>query len=110
MIFLEVVELSYVAGDGHLIDSAVDVFLVGLSDRRLANSGVIRSAMLEKLKDWAEESFDDPGKETAVRTLFTRLHLRAETQRDKDRIVFHLQRWCRKDGRFAEVARGLIEK
>jgi hypothetical protein len=111
LIFLEVVELSHVAGDGRLIDSAVDVYLVGLSDRRLANSGVIRSAMLEKLKGWAEESFEDPEKQAAMETLFTRLHVRAETQRDKDRIVFHLQRWNRqdKDKRFAQVARGLIQ-
>jgi hypothetical protein len=109
LIFLEVVQLSHVAGDGHLIDSAVDIFLLGLSNRKLANSGVIRSAMLEKLKDWAEESFDDPEKEAAMETLLTRLHVRAETQRDKDRIVFHLQRWYRKDDRFAQISRGLIQ-
>jgi len=109
LIFLEVIGLGHVAVDGHLIDYAVDVFLVGLSDRKLVNSGVIRSAMLEKLKGWAEESFDDPEKQAAMETLFTRLHVRAETQRDKKRILFHLQRWCQKDDRFAQIARGLIQ-
>ncbi|RLC63145.1 MAG: hypothetical protein DRI48_08765, partial [Chloroflexi bacterium] len=109
LIFLEAVRLPLVVGDGHLIDSAVDVFLVGLSDRKLANSGVIRSAMLEKLKGWAEESFGDPEKQAAVETLFTLLHIRAETPRDKERIVFHLQRWNRRDDRFAQIARGLVQ-
>jgi len=109
LIFLEVVELSHVAGDGRLIDKAVDVLLVGLGDRKLVNSGVIRSAMLDKLKAWAEESFDDPETQAAMETLFTRLHIRAETPRDKERIVFHLQRWYRKDERFAQIARGLVQ-
>ncbi len=109
LIFLEAVRLPLVVGDGHLIDSAVDVFLVGLSDRKLANSGVIRSAMLEKLKGWAEESFGDPEKQAAVETLIKRLHVRAETQRDKERIVFHLRRWYRKDDRFAQIVRGLVQ-
>lgn len=109
LIFLEVIDLAYAVEDGRFIDYVVDVFLEGLSDRKLANSGVIRSAMLEKLKDWAEESFDDPEKQTAIETLFTRLHIRAETPRDKERIVFHLQRWYRRDKRFAQIARGLIQ-
>jgi hypothetical protein len=109
LIFLEVIELPHVVGEGNLIDYAVDVFLVCLSDWKVANSGAIRSAMLERLKDWAEESFDDLEKQAEMEKLFTRLHVRAETQRDKDRIAFHIQRWRRKDDRFVQFTHGLAQ-
>lgn len=108
LIFLEVIRLSHVAGNGRLVDYAVNIYLVGLSDRKLTDSGVIRSAMLDTLKEWAEESFADPEKQAAMETLFTRLHIRAETPRDKERIVFHLQRWRQKDARFAQIVQGLV--
>ncbi len=110
LIFLDVIEFEQAVKDGHLIDRSVDIFLVGLSDRKLTEAGLVRSAMLDKLKAWAEESFGDTEKQNAIETLFMRLYVRAETQRDKERITFHIQRWRQKDNRFAQIAQGLVQK
>jgi hypothetical protein len=107
-IFLETVELSHVVGDSGLMDHAVDVFLIGLSDLKLIDFPLIRSSMLGKLKAWAEMSFDDPERRPTIETLFTRLYVRAGAQRDKNRISFFLDRWRRKDERFAQISYGHV--
>jgi hypothetical protein len=109
LIFLNIISLSHLVDNRQLLDDAVEIFLVGLSDRAITNSGAIRQAMLDELKSWAEESFDDEKKQSTMETLTMRMYLRAETQRDKDRITFHLDRWRRTDKRFDRFARGLVK-
>lgn len=100
LIFLEVIELSQVAESFDLIDRVVDVLQVGLSDRKLTDSGAVREAMLAKLKAWSETSFDAPALQETMTTLFKRLYVRG-TDRDRERLLFHVQRWARRDGRFS---------
>jgi hypothetical protein len=109
LIFLEAIELSHITKNPALVDYAVDIFLIGLNDRRLTEAGLVRTGMLEKLKSWAESSFADPDQKQIMETLFTRLYVRAATPRDKERIAFHVQRWQQKDMRFAQFAHNLVQ-
>jgi hypothetical protein len=109
LIFLEAIEFSHITSDN--VDNAVSIFLVGLkNDRRLNDAGLIQSVMVEKLKGWAEESFGEEEKEALIATLFSRLYVRAGTQREKDRIAFYLRRWQQrdKDKRFGRIAPTLV--
>lgn len=108
LIFLEEIDLDQIVGDNRSIDCAVDIFGIGLRDRKLANSGEIRSAMLDKLRAWGEASFDDPDKESAMVNLFKWLYARTETERDRERIAFHVERWRRKEPRFGRIAQNLV--
>ena len=109
LIFLQTIQLETVLkSEGRSVDYAVELFKVGISDRRLTNSGVMRDAMLEKLKSWTESAFGDPEKQALMDILHQRLYMRSETPRDKERILFHLGKWRNKDHRFEQILNNLV--
>lgn len=112
LIFLEVIEPENIAGDPGLIDYVVDILLVGICDRKLADAGLIRAAMFEKLKEWCLKAFDRPDQEAMIDTLLRRFYLGIEAPRDKERVVWYLHSWARREkkDRFDQLAHTLTEK
>jgi len=93
LIFLAAIDFSFLVETPALLDKEVEIFTIGLSDRTLDSMGIIRAAMLDKLRSWSEESFEQSS-QAEMERLFTRLFLRSD-ERGKERIKFSLQKWCR---------------
>ena len=109
--FLDVIDLSHLAGDGERVAHATRLLLTGLSPSRLPDSTEIQSAMVEKLKGWAKEALDagaGPAQQT-MDALFAALYAKAPTQRDQDRLKFYVGRWSQQDNRFGRFAQDHIK-
>lgn len=112
LIFIDAVDIAALRKGAGLLDKGVEIFRIGLSDRRLDNMGLVRAAMLEKLRGWAEESFGQDAAQD-VEKLFTRLFLRSD-ELGKQRIRFSLEKWQRaashkSDKRLARGFDGLLD-
>jgi hypothetical protein len=106
--FLDAVDFSHAFECEAVRDKVIQLYQVCLEERRLDNLGLIRSSALDKLKEWAEESFGDDAKEEFIKTIFMRLYMRSSTDRDRERLDFSIQRWKQKDVRFGVIAESLI--
>lgn len=110
LVFLDIADFEQIMAEGKLIDYTVNILLFGLkNDHRLKDAGLIQTLMLEMLKAWAETTLDDEEKAAEMANLLTRLYKRAATQREKDRIAWHLRQWQRKDKRFNQIMPPLIQ-
>ncbi|MGC1377745.1 MAG: hypothetical protein WA821_16050 [Anaerolineales bacterium] len=108
--FMEAVDFCHAFECESVRDKVIQMYQVCLEERRLDKLGLIRSSALNKLKDWAEESFGDEDKQEFVKLVFMRLYMRASTDRDKERLDFHLRRWQQQDKekRFGFIIESLI--
>ena len=113
LIFLEAISLNDITASGTRLDKAVEIYRTGLENRSLDNIGVIRAAMLDKLKGWIESGAEKKSLLATIEKLITRLYLRSD-ERGKERLTFNLERWSHtKDGqgeRFKDLLGGLTRK
>lgn len=109
MVFLNITDLECLRREPGVVDKVAELCNLCLGDNSITNSGDLQDAMVEVLKNWAEEAFEKEDLQAILEKLFLRIYARANTDRDRRRVLFYLERWAKQDKRYQPILHALTD-